>query len=1511
MAGGLRRVVGFVAAVGLAVLLVPAGAASADSTSGAPGLPQHGSAGIGKAWNPPSSLRSSSDLPKLGGGAAPQLNVGAAVKDAEASGHPVVASALTTQTQQVTARPDGVVAVKSYVLPVRVRERRGWVPVSTTLRRVGGRLEPTAIPGDGVSFSAGGSGPMAEIWQGTGRSQAQLALSWPGRLPAPVVSGSSATYRNVVPGVDLVLTATSLAAGGFDEVLVVRSAAAAREVEQIRLRASGVRLESEAGGGLRAPFAGGAFVAPPSRMWDSSELPPGSAGTRAAVASARTMGASLAPAGEATVSSVSGPAVGARLAALGTAVSDGGTVLSLVPDAAMLASAAVRYPLFLDPDVTTQGNKQDYDIVQSDDDNGGADDVNCTGPHWNSSSYPYSPVGYDNFEAGNCEYDDTDYSLYRIAMPVQSQGSDDGDSIGDSNVNLLSAAFQTDEVYSSDCSSDVTVTVSWIGGISSSTGWPGPGLDGDNENATTTVDYDAKSCDDTVDNSEQVAASFNVLHDIDDARSATNMTFRLWENGNTDEDDHKQFIDNPDLYFTYIDTPNTPSTLKASTGSNDSGNLDCDSTNPDGDPTASGLHTMGKFTSGPYLWGDFSTGDGNTTTDQFKYWIETTSGTEDTTTGATFSGTGEVDQAVTSAFAADLTDDVVVAYEAQASITYSGTTYDSAWSPTCYMAVDPNDPAAPTVTSNFSGDPTAGTKVTFTITQSSGDTASEFVWGLDQAPATSDAPAAQTCTSSSSTCTLSDGSATVTVTVPSPGPHELFAYELDNASNESGMTDADFDGAGDPGCSTDSAVCFTSDASLQANFAAALGAGQSFDNTMISTESGSPGTANADGGGTSFDEAQLAAAGWNPGGTVTLDGASFTLPKFGTSTSGPDNLLAANQTIGTGSAGAQGSAVVFLATSTGSNAEVPGQLTGLPGNGVVASDVTVPGVLGNTPVTGDGCTTVVPGDQTLAGSCLPASGQVNYASGCAAGTSVSYDLTVPDWVTGPVDLAAVYTADRDTSSGQQADSPKIYAFAVPTDPDCTITSVVLPDIGDSVLAPAGATTPLPGLHIFGMAVRNNTTATPEVSGTSAAAPSGSAWTGAVESPIEDAFAPPSGVTWGDQTFRLDLAPTVSAPAGSQVRIQLSNPGFASGDGTGPLVIGAASIATGYYGAIPGQTPSALTFGGSASVTIPEGGEVYSDPLTLPFSITAGDPLLVSIWIENSTLPVLPLNLYPSGDLTWWASSSTPNETEDTTGTPFTGSTGDWDGSSILVSGLDVTTPAETIDGIASPGDPTVVVAGDNVIDGLGTDALSDAVDVPSNRLAGQLYSQGFTAGYGSVDAGIESNQVLADDTGHGGESLVARLDRDVLSEPDVGTVVLDEGLEDMLADSSATSSELENALQALTAQLNAFGVTVIIGTLTPCWGYTGPSGDACSTTVDGNRVAVNQWIDSQTGISLPNCVADFDSAVSNGGSPDEALATSPTDYDSGDHANLSWAGYAALAPPVNECGLAPNTPSGI
>lgn len=517
-----------------------------------------------------------------------------------------------------------------------------------------------------------------------------------------------------------------------------------------------------------------------------------------------------------------------------------------------------------------------------------------------------------------------------------------------------------------------------------------------------------------------------------------------------------------------------------------------------------------------------------------------------------------------------------------------------------------------------------------------------------------------------------------------------------------------------------------------------------------------------------------------------------------------------------------------------------------------------------------------------------------------------YYLTVPDWTYGPADIAAVSVPYRDPlTGGQQASNPKIYAFAVPINPGCQVTSVTLPDVGDNVNAQitgggSPATYYTPGLHIFGMAVRNTTTATPGIpSGTSPSgitpAPSGQSWTGAWASPIEEGISPPSGA-WGNQTLRTE---TMMSTGGNTVRIRLSILGFLSRDGDAPLQIGHATIATQYWVQNPSATPVNLTFGGSPSVTIPEGGDVYSDPLN--FAVTAGQNLLVSLYLSNGpgSLPYLPAHTWASTGAEWVtapaAAGTSGDYTTDTTGNPFTASGAWWGVNTHILTGVDVTTPQTA----ANPGGtPTASVLGDNLIDINYTQFSSKAVSSPINRVEGGLAAA--AAGtFGVVTGGVTSNEASADSTnnGLGGVSAVARLDRDVLAEPGIGTVVIDQGLQDVLH--GASEQGLEDAYAALMNELNAFGVTVIIATITPCSGYSSTAAfDSCSTAVDTARTDVNENFTEN--VTLPNCWTDFDAAVSNGASPEALL---PAD-DVGDHVNLTQAGYTALTGAVTAQGCA-------
>jgi hypothetical protein len=1187
--------------------------------------------------------------------------------------------------------------------------------------------------------------------------------------------------------------------------------------------------------------------------------------------------------------------------------------------------------VYIDPSFTwyqVDGDRQNFDIFQSGCPTAGHYDTTDT------TDYATLPTGYDGWAGcnpGNGFVFSYDFTYYQIAVPSVLSGA-----------NIDTATFQDTLYYSSACQS-AYVTLSLTGSFGQNSNWahmPGVSANEDTQN-TQAVSGDCGESQ----NGVGAGVGWNALGAVNEAISHRwpNLTFRLWEdgdcpsaciggNGDGSKYDLRRFSRNPDIQVLYNDTPDVPGALKATATSDGTGSVGCDTNRTD-----SNMPMMGKSASvhGPYLWATYNDPDTDTVSSTVQYWNAASPGTTYTTSAGSSLSTGSTPVAAEMLGSFTTVDGTEIGWRARAS----DGQFTSAWSQVCYFKVDPTDPDPPAL-SPVSASPAVGSQVSVTITANNDNTdpPSTFVWSLDTVPPTAGPiSAADECstTAATSSCTKisSSGSATLTITVPSPGPHDLWVYEQDSAGNDSAITN------GAPAADTvtftapeDPQVSYTSGASLSANFADALNAGSSYDNTMVSDGSSACGPG-ADGGSTALPSAQLESAGWNPGGTVTVDGAQFTLPDFGSCSSSspdPDNLLAARQTLGTGPSGVQASALVFLASSANATAQVPGTVSGAADSGVLYGDFTAPAVPGGTPVTGYGCSGATAFETEV--GCGPASGDINYA-GCAGqpASSAPYTLTVPDWVTGPSDIAALSLADRVSPSGLQADSPKIYAFAVPLTASCAVTSVSLPDVGASVSYPvaSGVTDFLPSLHIFAMAFRNTSTATP---GSSVAQPSGQGWTAAFASPVADAFPPTSG-SWGDQTLRISVSPNISVPEGADIRIRLSDPGFLSADGDGPLVIGDASIAQQYYEAAAAQSPVQLTFGGSTSVTIPEGGDVYSDPLDLQqFPVTAGQGLLISLFVENASLPLLPGNTYASGGYEFAAPPGSGDNTATEASAPFTGTGSALYGATSILTGVDVTTPA----GTASPGEPTVVVAGNNVIDMGTSSAWTDATNAPSQRLAGQLASQGLASGFGVVDAGLASNQVLSDST-TGGVSLLARLDRDVLAEPDVGTVVIDEGLEDLLqagvSGSTLAAGSLEQGYSALLSELGAAGINVIVGTLTPCSGYvnategdsctagTGDSAEACqvpststTTSVDNDRDTVDYdvchgQIQGLPAPGLPTapglaaaCPADFDAAVGNAATSPETLAD-----DAGDHVNLTPAGYAALAPQVTSvCPLAAN-----
>ncbi|MEV0132535.1 LamG-like jellyroll fold domain-containing protein [Dactylosporangium sp. NPDC050688] len=353
---------------------------------------------------------------------------------ARATGRPAEILSRRTERSRTLANPDGSWTTEVTAAPTRVRRPDGtWTPVDTTLRHAGGQVVPVAAAGN-LRLSAGGTGPAARL--GTGGREVSLGLPWP--LPAPELSGSTATYRDVQPGVDLVLTAEP---EGFSEVLVLRERAAAANPAlrtlRLSLTAAGLTLRA-AGGGFEATDGAGRveFTSPAPRMWDST-------GDRhAAGATADGVAAVLGAGGR----SAERPVGGDRVATMATSVS--GTDLTITPDHALLDDPATVFPVYVDPSVTAA--RSDWAMIQS---GFGGDDP----------TYKFTGdqgVGLCDVQLEpTCNADNIKRLAWEFTIPSVIRGS-----------HVLASTFSAYETHAYDCTADA-VQLWRTGAVSSSTTW--------------------------------------------------------------------------------------------------------------------------------------------------------------------------------------------------------------------------------------------------------------------------------------------------------------------------------------------------------------------------------------------------------------------------------------------------------------------------------------------------------------------------------------------------------------------------------------------------------------------------------------------------------------------------------------------------------------------------------------------------------------------------------------------------------------------------------------------------------------------------------------------------------------------------------------------------------------------------------------------------------------------------------------------------------------------------------
>lgn len=298
----------------------------------------------------------------------------------------------------------------------------------------------------------------------------------------------------------------------------------------------------------------------------------------------------------------------------------------------------------------------------------------------------------------------------------------------------------------------------------------------------------------------------------------------------------------------------------------------------------------------------------------------------------------------------------------------------------------------------------------------------------------------------------------------------------------------------------------------------------------------------------------------------------------------------------------------------------------------------------------------------------------------------------------------------------------------------------------------------------------------------------------------------------------------------------------------------------------------VSFGSEATVTIAPGASVTSDPIAA--DVASGEDMAVSMRFGSA---------------------------------PDLGSF-HWDGrrTAYVLDGLSIATPDPAIvatttvrlllAGVlveAPQAKGTVVVLGDSITDGAGATLDADT------RWPDYLARRAAPRGIAVVNAGISGARLLSDGMG---VNALARIERDVLAQPGIVTLVLALGINDIAWPGTPfdpngtpmTFQALVRGYRAVVARAHGAGVRVVGTTLAPFQGAlpdTPLHATYYSPAKDALRRRINDWIRFS---GTFDAVVDVDGTLRDPARPDRLAAR----YDSGDRLHPGDAGNKAMADAV-------------
>lgn len=243
----------------------------------------------------------------------------------------------TTPTSITYANPDGSFTSELTAGPARMERDGKWVNVDANLvAAADGSVKAKAHPG-GLELSGGGGTPAKSLRTASeatardlvtlGEGDGAVTLQWKGGLPKPVLDGTRATYRDALPGADVIVKATRT---GFEQYVQLNERPSGSYTYTLPLKAEGLKATEQSDGSVVfADDKTGAkrAVMPAPVMWD------------------------------ATVHKVSGKHENRHPVDMDVIdKGDGDVDLVVTPDAKWLADPATQYPVTVDPSTSNLTN---------------------------------------------------------------------------------------------------------------------------------------------------------------------------------------------------------------------------------------------------------------------------------------------------------------------------------------------------------------------------------------------------------------------------------------------------------------------------------------------------------------------------------------------------------------------------------------------------------------------------------------------------------------------------------------------------------------------------------------------------------------------------------------------------------------------------------------------------------------------------------------------------------------------------------------------------------------------------------------------------------------------------------------------------------------------------------------------------------------------------------------------------------------------------------------------------